>query len=225
MTRKGEQTRERILSKATHLVLRQGFGATSVNDLVKATGVNRGSLYFHFPGKDDLGVAILERAREQFLAFVEESLAGETPGWRLENFFRAAMAAHESTRFVGGCLWGNTALEMSDAEGQERYVEIVGEVFSTWRDMIEEVIAAAQQCGQVRDDIPAGVLATHVVAGVEGGIMLSRLRHDAGPMRTCVDAMRTLLQLRTSDSKERVSASSVSQAPRMSASAAGTDAL
>lgn len=117
MTRKGEQTRERILSRATQLVLGQGFGATSVNDLVEAAGVSRGSLYFHFPDKDDLGVAVLERAREQFLALIRKLLAGKNPGRQLENFFRSTLNAHESAGFVGGCLWGNTAMEMSDVDG------------------------------------------------------------------------------------------------------------
>ena len=207
MTRKGQQTRERILSRATKLVARQGFGATSVNDLVEATGANRGSLYFHFPGKDDLGMAVLERAREQFLAFIRKSLAGKSPGRQLENFFRSALKAHESTGFVGGCLWGNTALEMSDADGHERYVQIVREVFAAWTAMLEEVIVEAQKCGQVRSDIPADDLAIHVVSAVEGGIMLSRLHRDAGPLRGCLNTQRHLLQLRTTLDRQRESES------------------
>lgn len=198
MTRKGEQTRGRILSRAAELVVRRGFGATSVNDLVEATGVNRGSLYFHFPGKDDLGVAVLERAKERFLSFVRDSLAGSTPGERLDNFLRAALKAHSSTGFVGGCLWGNTALEMSDTDGNGRYVEVVREVFEAWSGMIQEVIAEAQSCGQVRKDVPAGVLARQVIATIEGGIMQSRLIHDPAPMRECLKALRVTLELRSS---------------------------
>ena len=197
MTRKGEQTRERILSQATKLVVRRGFGGTSVNDLVKATGAKRGSLYFHFPGKDDLGAAVLARARERVWASIRKSLAGKSPGIELEKFFRSALKAHESTGFVGGCLWGNTASEMSDADGHERYVEIVREVFAAWTAMLEEVIAEAQKCGQVRNDIPAYDLALQVVSAVEGGIMLSRLHKDAGPLRGCLNAQRHLLHLRT----------------------------
>ena len=205
MTRRGEQTRERILSQATKLVFRQGFGATSVNDLVGATGANRESLYFHFPGKDDLGVAVLARAREQFLTSVRKSLTGKSPGTQLENFFRSALKAHESAGFVGGCLWGNTALEMSDADGHERYVEIVREVFAAWTTMLEEVIGEAQKCGQVRNDIPADDLALEVVSAVEGGFMLSRLHKDAGPLRGCLNAQRHLLQLRTTPDRQRES--------------------
>ena len=203
MTHRGEQTRERILSQATNLVIRRGFGATSVSDLVEATGVNRGSLYFHFPGKDQLGLAVLERAGEQLQTFIKESLTGNSPGRQLDNFFRAALKAHESAEFVGGCLWGNTALEMSDAEGHERFVEIVRDVFAAWMGTIEEIIAAAQQCGQVQGDIPAATLATDVVATIEGGIMLSRLHKDPKPLRDCLDGLRQMLRLRTDGENQK----------------------
>lgn len=196
MTRKGQNTRERILDKATEAVTRQGFGATSVNDLVRATGVNRGTLYFHFPTKDDLGLAVLESARERFLQFVRDSLSGQTPGQRLDTFLKTALDAHTARGFIGGCLWGNTALEMSDAEHRERYVETVRGVFDAWAGLLEEVIAAAQPLGQVRDDIPAAALARQVVATIEGGIMLSRVQYDPGPMRECLDALRATLELR-----------------------------
>ena len=63
----GTQTRERLLEEATELAQRKGFGATSVNDLLVATGIKKGTLYYHFPGKDDLGLAVLERAKAAFL--------------------------------------------------------------------------------------------------------------------------------------------------------------
>ncbi len=195
MTRKGQKTRERILDKAMEAVIRRGFGATSVNDLIRATGVNRGSLYFHFPGKDDLGLAVLERTRERFLQFVRDGLSGETPGQRLENFLETALEANTARGFVGGCLWGNTALEMSDAKGREGYVEVVREVFDAWAGLLEEVIAAAQPLGQVRADIPPDALARQVVATIEGGIMLSRVQHDPRPMRECLEGLRVMLEL------------------------------
>lgn len=196
MTSRGEQTRERILSTAAELILRRGFRATSVNELTAATGVNRGSLYFHFPGKDDLGMAVLKRARDQFLDFVKCSLKGKTPGQQLDALFRAALDRNTSRQFVGGCLWGNTALEMSDADGREQYVDLVREVFELWAAMLEDVIAKAQGCGEVRADIPADGLARQAIATIEGGIMLSRLSHAPGPLHDCLDNLRVMLGLR-----------------------------
>jgi TetR/AcrR family transcriptional repressor of nem operon len=99
---KGERTRERILMEAGGLMEEKGFAGSSVNELLKRCGIKRGSLYFHFPGKEDLEKAVLECAREKFMGFLASSLAGATPGKALENFFTAVFEQHRSKGFAGG---------------------------------------------------------------------------------------------------------------------------
>lgn len=202
MTRRGTNTRELILAKATELVTRQGFAATSIHDLLASTGVNRGSLYFHFPRKDDLGVAVLERTREEFIEFLESALVGKSPGASVERFFRAALKTHRDQGFVGGCLWGNTTLEMSDRDVDPRYLTVVRDMFARWKAMLVQVIADAQKTGEVRSDLSAKSLATHIIASIEGGIMLSRLEKSATPMATCLDSLRHALQLKPEPSSK-----------------------
>ena len=190
---KGERSRERLLEKASGQFHRRGFRATSVSDLACATGLKKGSLYFYFRGKRALGLAVLERAKAEFIAFLQDALEGPTPWSRLEGFFAAALDKHIKSGFVGGCLWGNTALEMSDED--EQYAGVAAEVFDRWIGMIEEVIADGQRAGEIRRDLSAPALARQVVATVEGGIMLSRLTKSAGPLGDCLNGLRRMLQL------------------------------
>lgn len=189
--RDSKTTRDRLLDETARLVERQGFGPTSVNDVLQAAGVKKGTLYYHFPGKDELGLAVLERARDDFLAFLDLALAAPTPMEALERFFEAALQKHRKTGFVGGCLWGNTALEMSDSSPV--FSAFVGKVFEEWFCRIERVIHSGQEAGQVRADLPAGELARLVVAGIEGGIMMSRLTKQESPLKTCLASLRVLL--------------------------------
>ena len=191
---KGEITREAILNSATAFINLKGFRATSINDLLAVTGVSKGSLYFHFPDKKSLGLAILGKAHADFLAFLAISLSGDTPGECLKNFFHQALAKHLATGFVGGCIWGNTALEMSDIDTS--FATITEKHFDEWIGKIEEKVAAAQLTGEVRNDILAKVLAVQIVATIEGGIMMSRLKKDECPMRECLDALRITMELR-----------------------------
>ena len=71
-------------------------------------------------------------------------------------------------------IFGNAALEMGDAD--ERYARLVDGVFEGWIARLREVLAAAQQAGEVRRDLDAESLARHLVAATEGGIMLARLK-------------------------------------------------
>ena len=75
---KGERTRERVIAAAAALVNRQGLSGTSVGDIIRATGVKKGNLYFHFTGKDEIGIAVLEKARREYLAY----LAANAKGYR-----------------------------------------------------------------------------------------------------------------------------------------------
>jgi AcrR family transcriptional regulator len=91
---KGQKTKARVLETATRLVNEKGFCNTSINDVIQATGVKKGNLYFHFPSKEDLSLAILEEASRQFVAFVSENLRGERPVAKLANFLDAVFEKH-----------------------------------------------------------------------------------------------------------------------------------
>src|SRR3989338_4811072 len=181
MYTKGELTREKIIREARQIVNRKGLMDTSISDIISATGLKKGSLYFHFSGKNALSLAILEKSRDEFMEFLDLSLVGDTPGERLDNFFTEVMKFHKNTGFVGGCIFGNTALEMSDKD--ERVSAFIERVFAEWTKKIRKVVESAQESKQVRDDISADILACSIVAGIEGGIMLARLGKDRKPLK------------------------------------------
>lgn len=192
MATKGERTRDHILGEASRLIRRKGIGATSVGEILAASGVHKGSLYFHFQDKEEIGREVIRQEGARFLEFVDRSLTGATPRSALGNFFAAALAHHRGTGFTGGCLFGNTALETSDAD--PGMAALVDEVFVAWIGRIARVIAAGQRAGEFRDDMTAPDLAQQVVATLEGGIMLSRLRKKASPMESCIKNLGVFLR-------------------------------
>jgi len=186
-----QATRERLIAVTHELVRRKGFDRTSVADVMAAAGVGKGSFYYHFSDKDSLGLAVLEQDRVGFMAVVDECLDAPTPLSGLERFFAMALEKHRATGFVGGCLWGNTALEMSDSNPV--FASLVAELFDEWTAKIEATIRAGQEHGQIRSDLPAPELARSVVAIIEGGTMLSRLKKQEAPLRGCLTTLRTML--------------------------------
>ena len=191
---KGEMTKDKILAEAARLIHIKGFEATTINDLVKATGIKKGCLYFHFSGKDELSFAVLEKAKADFFAFLDSLLEGKTPGDRLNNLFKGLQDAQRDMDFSGGCIFGNTALEMGDKD--KNLSAFVRGVFDEITEKVQKVVKAAQVTGQVRKDVPAGILARHIVMTIEGGIMLTRLEKCEKPMKDCVDSLRTLIGLK-----------------------------
>lgn len=194
MKSKGELTKERILTEATRLVHRKGFEATSISNLMEATGLKKGCLYFHFSGKEELSFAILEKAKAEFLASFDSSLTGKAPADRLDYFLKDALELGRKNGFDAGCIFGNTALEMSGKD--RRLSKFVAEVFTEWAERISKIVRDAQNAGRVRKDLSSGILAGHIVMSLEGGMMLARLEKSEKPMRDCIASLRTLLGIK-----------------------------
>ncbi len=185
---KNLQTRERLIDAAYRLASVKGFDRVSTAEILEEAGVRRGSLYYFFPGKDALGLAVLERVRADFMALLDQTLdAGGAPEIALDRFFKAALRKHRETGFVGGCLWGNTALEMSDTNPV--FAKVVSDVFDEWIARLTKVMRAGQATGGFRGDRNPADLARMIVATVEGGIMMSRLCKASSPMKACLDTV------------------------------------
>lgn len=188
---KGIRTREKVLAGATELFHRQGFSGTSIHDLIRETGVKKGNLYHHFSSKEAMGLDVLARARDEFFRFLENSLEGDTPSVRLSNHFAAIARYHEGRNLVGGCIFGNTALEMSDRN--EAYRNVIHSVFEEWRRRIQDVLEHAVRSGEVRKDLDPKAMARHVVAAVEGGILVARASGNPADLNECLAVLASLL--------------------------------
>jgi AcrR family transcriptional regulator len=62
MSVKGAQTRQNIIEKSLRLFCVKGYYNTSINDILKATGLTKGGLYGHFPSKEDIWYAVYDEA-------------------------------------------------------------------------------------------------------------------------------------------------------------------
>lgn len=181
---KGQSTREHILKVTRQLFTSQGFGTTSISMIIAATGVKKGNLYYHFSSKEELGLAVLLDAKEEFALFLEESFSGKDPLVEILNSCDRLLELLEEQNFVGGCLFGNAALEMT--EKHIRFSGIIQEVFDHWICKINASLQRAVDDGIVNDSLHIPALSTTVVATLEGGIMLSRLAKEGKPLADCL---------------------------------------
>lgn len=100
--------REEVLDNAIQLFWRKGFADTSLQDLEKATGVNKSGLYSEFKDKDDLFVECLKHYGKT--STVMEVLTKQPLGRRnLENFLIAGQRCSQTK----GCFYANTIREFS----------------------------------------------------------------------------------------------------------------
>lgn len=192
LSKKGLLTKEKIIEVTRELVNQKGIEGTSLNDILNETGLKKGSLYFHFSNKESIIFAVLEKAKKEFLEFLDDSLKGNSPEECLNNFFQKVYEKHYKKGFIGGCIFGNVTLEMSDKEN--KYSQFVQNVFDRWIDRLKEIIEKGQKSGKISKIFPPDSFSQFIVATIEGGIMQSRLKKDGKPLRECLYNLRKIIK-------------------------------
>jgi TetR/AcrR family transcriptional repressor of nem operon len=183
-----KDTRRRIVEAAMELFWLKGFGSTSIADILSRSQVNSGSLYYFFPGKQDVLVAVLEAYRDGIGAMLlEPAWAGvDDPVERIFALLGSYRRALLETDCTYGCPIGSLALELHEPDPPVR--ELMAANFRGW---VEEVEACLQQA---RDRFPAGTdlraLAELALNVMEGGVMQSRTFRDIGPFDRAVGQLR-----------------------------------
>ncbi|AEI15343.1 transcriptional regulator, TetR family [Flexistipes sinusarabici DSM 4947] len=194
MSTKGNKTTDKILDSTIELIFQKGIEATSISDIITKIGMSKGSLYFHFPDKQTLVSKALSRYEKSFFEFISASLQGNSPGEKLENFLESVKRMHKSKNYSGGCIFGNTALEMADKN--DSLSQKVKNVFDRWISMLSSIINDAQKTGEIRSDLNSKILAGFIVSSVEGGIMLSRLEKKGEPLSQTISALKIMICLK-----------------------------
>ena len=194
--REGRSTREAIVEAASRLIHVLGYNRTSLDDVLRESGVGKGNFYYYFKSKEDLGYAIIDRIRR---AFVERGLGpafGDTdadPVGQLHAFFDRVLDSQRQRNCVGGCAMGNLACELSDVH--EGFRQQLAGIFDVYRDHLAEAIRRGQQSGRLRPDADAVRVAQFLVGALEGAILLGKVTRDITVIERCVEELKVHLAL------------------------------
>jgi TetR/AcrR family transcriptional repressor of nem operon len=195
-TRDGRQTRDAIVAAAVRLMHLKGYQATSLDDVLRESGVGKGNFYYHFKSKEDLGYAILDEVVASFLDRTLDPCFSDSSGPRLAQircFLGRVLAAQRERNCVGGCALGNLASELSDVH--EGFRARLAGVFSAWRERLTSVLVQAQAAGAVQPDCRPEAVAHFLVASLEGAILMTKLTKDIAVMERCVEELERYLTL------------------------------
>jgi TetR/AcrR family transcriptional repressor of nem operon len=194
--REGRSTRDAIVDAASRLMHVNGYHNTSLDDVLRESGVGKGNFYYYFKSKEDLGYAILDRIIRAFVDRTLEPCFADPDGRPLVQircFLDRILEAQRARNCVGGCPLGNLAAELSDLH--EGFRTRLADVFSIWRERLTLALTDAQGRGDVRTDGSPPAIAQFLVASLEGAILMTKLTKDIGVMEQCVAEMKRYLSL------------------------------
>ncbi len=193
MPRPREFEPETVLDQAMLRFWERGYRATSIEDLVKATGVKPGSLYSAFPGgKHALFVKSLERYSRlvvpQKLGELETS--GASVG-EIRAYFDGLVRDLLTPEGRQGCLLVNTAIENA-AEDDEVAAVVRGHLARLERCMTHALENAVRR-GEVRGSLDAAGSAKLLVATCQGLMVVGKANPDEAVLRAIADSAFAVL--------------------------------
>jgi AcrR family transcriptional regulator len=184
-----KDTRQRIVEAAMELFWLKGYGSTSIADILSRSQVNSGSLYYFFPGKQDVLIAVLEAYRDGIGAMLlEPSWQGiDNPVERVFALLASYRRALVETDCTYGCPIGSLALELHEPDPPVR--ELMAANFEAW------VAAVEAQLREAADRFPRTIdfraLAELALNVMEGGVMQARTFRDIAHFDRAIAQLRT----------------------------------
>lgn len=172
-----------VIPQLAEVFRKYGYEGASLSQITKATGLGKGSLYHFFPGgKEDMAQAVLKHVDDWFQTHVFTPLtSGENPSDALDHMFTQCVTYFNSGQRV--CLVGAFALE----ETRDRFAAEIQNYFSEW---VRSLQACLQLLGQSEPD--AKTLASHIVASIQGAIILTRSTDDSSHFHEVVKNCRAI---------------------------------
>jgi AcrR family transcriptional regulator len=186
MSTKGARTRQRILDRAGPIFNERGYEATTLADLMQATGLEKGGLYNHFDTKDDLALAAFDRNVEVLTEMVRRGVAGTTGTVdRLLATLEVYRRFAHDPPYPGGCPILNTAVRSHGTD--PRLLARARQTMDDLRGFLARTLARGVERGELTADLDVEMTATVLVAAVEGALLLSELFEDPSHMDRVAD--------------------------------------
>jgi len=178
--------RDELTALAMERFWANGFYATSIDDLVKATGVSRHGLYVEFRDKRGMFLASLEMYLGSFVQAAFGPVEARRSGvQQIRAYFEHLITLAEENGLPGpGCLMANTMVESAPHDAEFRGV--VQRHLDRLQRGFGQAIRYAQQSGDVGAEIDAESFARFLTISAQGLWSASRLLEDADMLRAYV---------------------------------------
>lgn len=174
--------RDRILAAGAKVIGAKGFNGSGLNEILQLAGVPKGSFYHYFGSKEDFGVALIEKARDEYMASLRTILGDRKRSAveRLRSVFeetREECIAHGPTV---ECIIPKLALETASLSDPVHAA--VKCVYQQWSALLAQVIREGQSNGEIDRAHDADRLANVLVMMWEGAAIRMQIDRSVQPL-------------------------------------------
>lgn len=185
LTTQGAATRNRILSAAAELIYTGGVGGLTLDDVMTASETGRSQLYHYFADKDDLVSEVIALQVTDLLSAQQRLLGGFRSQRGLKRWRDVEVSDARTRKGAYGCPIGALAAELADRSEPARVVLAAG--FAAWESYLEAGLDRMQRRGGLVAEADPAVLATAIMAALQGGLLLAQTTRNVRSLEIALD--------------------------------------
>jgi len=210
MATQAEATRDRLLDAAKKLVMSKGFAGTSIDDVLKETGLTKGAFFHHFKSKADLARELVKRYALNDLKLFQEydrqsQQASDDPLEQVLIFLKLFEAYISNSKDPApGCMYAVYTYESRQFDPD--VLDFVSDTLRQWTSIYVRKFQEVLDRYKPALPITARQLAEMIVSVIEGGLILQRAHGDTDTTKRQSEQFRNYLSLLFPGAKGAVAA-------------------
>lgn len=190
--RDAQHTRDTIIKESANLFNTQGYKATSISDITKATGLTKGAIYRHFENKSDLEQqALRSMSKLMFTELGGAIQAAATFQLKMEAIFDFFSNYMNTPLYQGGCPLMNASIETDDTNTVLRQQAF--NMLAQLKASVGKLLVNGIKNKQIKSDTDVAFYTTIIIAVLEGGIMMSKLERNSEAINTTIAHLRSIV--------------------------------
>jgi AcrR family transcriptional regulator len=194
--------RRQILDGAARCFARNGFHATSMQDVLKEVDLSAGAVYRYFAGKDDLIAAVVTEVLQSLRTAFEEAARQAPPpppdvlvGWVMEEVLGMGRETKGGLGWEGEESFPRLMVQVwTETLRNEELSTLLHDGFAKVRAAWAKIVEGYQEAGMMRADIPADHVARTMIATAQGFAAQQALFGPA-PVEVIQDGLRALMSV------------------------------
>jgi len=177
MGRDGKPTRNKILAESKALVFENGFSGTSIDQILKKTGITKGAFFYHFKTKSALAKTLIEEYAKEDITHMNEilknteHLKGNALD-RLLQFIQEYIDMMEGLTEPPACLYASYTYEPNNFDSDT--LNHISETLLTWRATMKQLINNVLEENDTKIEVDIQSLADHTIVIFEGAFVVSK---------------------------------------------------
>jgi AcrR family transcriptional regulator len=193
MLSKADRTKHFIIEKTAPIFNAKGYAGTSMNDLMQATGLTKGSIYGNFENKDEVALAAFDHNFGAVVAHIRTKMES-----RPKMIDKLLVYPETYRQFLkwpflqAGCPVLNTSVEADDTHPQLRKRAV--NALRLWKSSVEKYIQKGMENKEIKADTDPAQISAVLMSLIEGAVMQAKVTGSSAVLNVTMHFLEKMIR-------------------------------